>query len=1396
MAELIDAERGGPDQRAAAEKARKADDTDAVAINAAADPKMLDRGGVRWSPSARRVWVGDHEIDLTRTEFDLLTTLMTAAGRILSREEIENKVWGDVSPKPNRLESQVNNLRNKLGEKGNDLIEWADSGYRFSLPTTPPVVPDKPRPTPWTQTSREVSRRQSREGDSTPQPDEAGLSDDSESGGDGPEYPIGTRPGEDGGDGFESPGDAPVAIVEESDFPFPARAQLWAAPLTEEAAKVIAELRRFAGWQAGAANSLIDRLRALGRWPVTEDWLTEYRDLMDARSEGPTLHRNSRLNAPVTDADFNIDVFGDNVPGDGAVWDPRERRWIGGLPTPASEIYEVTGARALDRFRVEGVTGDELQNKVLVSDGTVDGNRILRGTLAEQAVIDQKRRNLARGLEVGKWSALTPRRVVVVPATEANRNRILRDAFEQIARPGAFTVETWAHVAYQLFQAPQRLNGSDSVIRTFLAAVAAYRLGRVPAIPHDIDLRALTMNQQEFVRSLLLADSGGAADRLSRDSELERKTEHVDSYSHLDERADDLRTGSDKWRAYGGHAVDAISDQVRELLRLTEVGRRVLASLESMRVDERFVFMGEDRSVLGTWQSKYHAATVFTSGRDYVDQALTLAHESVHAEYFVRNRSVRDPLSMSRAEYVRAMVAEETVCFRRSMELAAELRSLGFEIPRAPSEDAYDAAYDRAVARRAKFGLTPARIHEQAHASAMRAAEQAVGSARWNDGRRDYRLHYREIWDRASVRKQYGQTRPSRADAVRAGQPRRYELTPAGAERMRQLVLRHDSDVVMERQLSRRLSEMAAEYGIAAGATSVIRAHVARDIATLDSELARVPERRPDLRRAQHKLRELSDLADELDKTEASIRSGRLKAMRDIVVADVVDRMTSNVAQAQRISGAAVLLPGAPARLVIVSEPGEHQIVLSDPRVAAAARGAQVEYCHVRVRSDGESYVWTTTRPVESPKPPRPTPLHLTETATRQRMERIRAELGSIAVGAWALDTLHDVEIVHTADPAAAGFKPVRRRLVLDIGMSDGQHMAQLVHHAIHVAVARDRETIEFVREQLSLSRESYIALRTAEETRAHAMEIIASIQLRNAGYAVPEPVGLRAYTEAYYRARAELVENMGLTGKMVPERFLPVLDRISNDAGLAALRPEVESHVVQGERYRDVYGKAWDAARGVRRFAEQVQAARASGERSVQFLHSGTTVPGVRKVELVTFDDDATYVRATLRDSHDAHAAVLSSRLGRAFGLPMPRIVADGHLVYCEPVSPALQAEFARADFGSVGLGLHDALTGSPDGNRVMADRSTQVAWSNQHHAFLATRLSSTTVSRFARRFLRVHADRTVEFIAHDVTAPELEWFRDRLLELRPEFERLGRGDWHDMMLDRFTRITEYARP
>ncbi|MET8801077.1 winged helix-turn-helix domain-containing protein, partial [Nocardia sp. NPDC004568] len=102
----------------------------------AADPKMIEQSGVRLSPGARRVWVGDREVDLRPIEFKLLMVLMTDAGRDLPREEIESRVWHNVSPTPVRLHLQISNLRKKLGEEGPRLIDTFGSGYRFRRTAT------------------------------------------------------------------------------------------------------------------------------------------------------------------------------------------------------------------------------------------------------------------------------------------------------------------------------------------------------------------------------------------------------------------------------------------------------------------------------------------------------------------------------------------------------------------------------------------------------------------------------------------------------------------------------------------------------------------------------------------------------------------------------------------------------------------------------------------------------------------------------------------------------------------------------------------------------------------------------------------------------------------------------------------------------------------------------------------------------------------------------------------------------------------------------------------------------------------------------------------------------------------------------------------------------------
>src|SRR5438477_12018775 len=57
--------------------------------------------GVRIDPDARRAWRGDTELDLTTKEFDLLSTLVNDAGKVVTREQIMRGVgdsnwWGST----------------------------------------------------------------------------------------------------------------------------------------------------------------------------------------------------------------------------------------------------------------------------------------------------------------------------------------------------------------------------------------------------------------------------------------------------------------------------------------------------------------------------------------------------------------------------------------------------------------------------------------------------------------------------------------------------------------------------------------------------------------------------------------------------------------------------------------------------------------------------------------------------------------------------------------------------------------------------------------------------------------------------------------------------------------------------------------------------------------------------------------------------------------------------------------------------------------------------------------------------------------------------------------------------------------------------------------------------
>jgi len=86
--------------------------------------------------ATRRATVSGKLMDLTRVEFDLLACMLAAPGRVFTRAQLIDRVWGDGFAITDRtVDSHVKGLRRKVGEAGGDagLIETVRGvGYRVT----------------------------------------------------------------------------------------------------------------------------------------------------------------------------------------------------------------------------------------------------------------------------------------------------------------------------------------------------------------------------------------------------------------------------------------------------------------------------------------------------------------------------------------------------------------------------------------------------------------------------------------------------------------------------------------------------------------------------------------------------------------------------------------------------------------------------------------------------------------------------------------------------------------------------------------------------------------------------------------------------------------------------------------------------------------------------------------------------------------------------------------------------------------------------------------------------------------------------------------------------------------------------------------------------------------
>jgi DNA-binding response OmpR family regulator len=95
----------------------------------------IERDGLRVEPATRRVTLDGEEVALTQREFDLLAYLAEHPGRVFSRDQLMEAVWGEIFyTDTSTVTVHVRRLRAKLGDDTAEprFIEtvWG-VGYRF-----------------------------------------------------------------------------------------------------------------------------------------------------------------------------------------------------------------------------------------------------------------------------------------------------------------------------------------------------------------------------------------------------------------------------------------------------------------------------------------------------------------------------------------------------------------------------------------------------------------------------------------------------------------------------------------------------------------------------------------------------------------------------------------------------------------------------------------------------------------------------------------------------------------------------------------------------------------------------------------------------------------------------------------------------------------------------------------------------------------------------------------------------------------------------------------------------------------------------------------------------------------------------------------------------------------
>jgi DNA-binding response OmpR family regulator len=105
------------------------------------EPTILRTGELELDLDARRCSAGGRDVELTRREFDLLGALLRYPGRVHTREQLLELVWGTDAISPKTVDVHVSALRRKLGS-ATTIITLRGLGYRLD-PAAPSAWPER-----------------------------------------------------------------------------------------------------------------------------------------------------------------------------------------------------------------------------------------------------------------------------------------------------------------------------------------------------------------------------------------------------------------------------------------------------------------------------------------------------------------------------------------------------------------------------------------------------------------------------------------------------------------------------------------------------------------------------------------------------------------------------------------------------------------------------------------------------------------------------------------------------------------------------------------------------------------------------------------------------------------------------------------------------------------------------------------------------------------------------------------------------------------------------------------------------------------------------------------------------------------------------------------------------